>query len=57
MIMCVPPEGSDAKDPGRCDMDKRPGWDEYFMNMAVLTAQRSTCLRRQVGAVIVRTSI
>jgi len=32
----------------------RPNWDEYFMEMAVLTARRSTCLRRQVGAVIVR---
>ncbi|MCL1808922.1 MAG: cytidine/deoxycytidylate deaminase family protein [Clostridiales bacterium] len=32
----------------------RPGWDDYFMEMAVLTAKRSTCLRRQVGSVIVR---
>ncbi len=35
-------------------MDKRPNWDEYFMEFAVLTARRSTCLRRQVGAVIVQ---
>ena len=35
-------------------MDKRPSWDEYFMEMAVLTAKRSTCLRRNVGAVIVK---
>ena len=35
-------------------MDKRPNWDEYFMDFAVLTARRSTCLRRQVGAVIVQ---
>lgn len=35
-------------------MDNRPGWDEYFMRMAELTATRSTCLRRQVGAVIVQ---
>ncbi len=34
--------------------DKRPSWDEYFMEMAELTAKRSTCLRRQVGAVIVK---
>ncbi|MEE0740875.1 MAG: deoxycytidylate deaminase [Emergencia sp.] len=34
--------------------DLRPSWDEYFMKMAELTAQRSTCLRRQVGAVIVK---
>lgn len=33
---------------------KRPTWNEYFMELAVLTAQRSTCLRRQVGAVIVK---
>ncbi|MFV0517306.1 MAG: deoxycytidylate deaminase [Aminipila sp.] len=32
---------------------KRPSWDEYFMEIATLTAQRSTCLRRQVGAAIV----
>lgn len=32
----------------------RPSWDEYFMNMAELAATRSTCLRRQVGAVIVK---
>ena len=35
-------------------MDNRPSWDEYFMDFAVLTARRSTCLRRQVGAVIVQ---
>lgn len=35
-------------------MLNRPDWDEYFMEMAVLTAKRSTCLRRQVGAVIVK---
>ncbi len=34
--------------------DQRLGWDEYFMQMAELTAKRSTCLRRQVGAVIVK---
>ena len=35
-------------------VDGRPSWDEYFMQMAQLTAQRSTCLRRKVGAVIVK---
>jgi len=34
--------------------DGRPSWDEYFMSIADLAATRSTCLRRQVGAVIVR---
>ncbi len=33
---------------------KRPTWDEYFMKMASLVAERSTCLRRNVGAVIVK---
>ena len=35
-------------------MGKRPSWQEYFMQMAVLASRRSTCLRRQVGAVLVR---
>lgn len=33
---------------------ERPSWDEYFMEMALLTAKRSTCMRRNVGAVIVQ---
>lgn len=33
---------------------KRPSWDEYFLEVACLVAKRSTCLRRQVGAVAVR---
>ncbi|MFP4465588.1 MAG: deoxycytidylate deaminase [Candidatus Goldiibacteriota bacterium] len=32
----------------------RPSWDEYFMKMAYLAAERSTCLRHHVGAVMVR---
>ena len=32
----------------------RPSWDEYFMNIAKMVAQRSTCLRRHIGAVLVR---
>ena len=32
----------------------RPNWDEYFMGIAHLVAKRSTCLRRQVGAVLVK---
>ena len=32
----------------------RPDWDEYFMSIAELVAKRSTCLRRGVGAVLVR---
>lgn len=33
---------------------ERPSWDSYFMQIAQLVASRSTCLRRQVGAVIVK---
>ncbi len=33
---------------------ERISWDEYFMSMAELAGKRSTCLRRQVGAVIVK---
>ncbi|MDD5042194.1 MAG: cytidine/deoxycytidylate deaminase family protein [Candidatus Omnitrophica bacterium] len=33
---------------------RRPSWDEYFLEMASLVAKRSTCLRRSVGAVIVK---
>ena len=32
----------------------RPSNDEYFMEMAQLVSSRSTCLRRKVGAVIVK---
>jgi dCMP deaminase len=33
---------------------QRPSWDEYFMDITRLVARRSTCLRRQVGAVLVK---
>jgi len=32
----------------------RPSWDQYFVEIAQQVATRSTCLRRHVGAVIVR---
>ena len=32
----------------------RPSWDEYFMSIAEMVATRSTCLRRHVGAVLVK---
>ena len=35
-------------------MKERPNWDEYFMNQAKLASARSTCNRRQVGAVLVK---
>jgi len=32
----------------------RPGWDEYFMNIAKVASLRSNCVKRKVAAVIVR---
>lgn len=32
----------------------RPNWHTYFMKLALLVAERSTCRRHHVGAVIVR---
>jgi dCMP deaminase len=32
----------------------RPDWDTYFMDMAKLASRRSSCLRRAVGAVLVK---
>ncbi len=32
----------------------RPSWDEYFMNIAKVTALRSNCMKRKVAAVIVK---
>jgi dCMP deaminase len=32
----------------------RPTWDEYFMDIAVATARRSTCNRKQVGCVLTK---
>ena len=32
----------------------RPSWDEYFMKIVDLVKTRSTCMRRQVGAILVK---
>jgi dCMP deaminase len=34
--------------------DQRPDWDAYFMEIAGIVAKRSTCLRRRVGALVVK---
>jgi dCMP deaminase len=39
---------------GRFGEASRPTWDEYFLGIAELVSKRSTCLRRSVGAVLVK---
>jgi dCMP deaminase len=34
--------------------ERRPGWDEYFMNIARVVASRSNCIKRKVAAIIVK---
>jgi dCMP deaminase len=33
--------------------EERPDWDEYYMGIARAVAQRSSCVRRKVGALVV----
>jgi dCMP deaminase len=44
-------EAQELKNKKRTD---RPSWDEYFMGIARMVRQRSTCMRRKVGAIIVK---
>ncbi len=32
----------------------KPGWDEYFMSIAKVVSTRSSCMKRHIGAIIVR---
>lgn len=45
------PAVPDAISPGR---SARLSWTDYFMEITELVAQRSTCTRRKVGAILVR---
>ena len=36
---------------------KRPDWDEYFLDIAKAVGRRATCLRRRYGAIIVKDRI
>ena len=38
----------------RAETDMRMPWAEYFMNITFLVGERSTCLRRRVGAIAVK---
>jgi len=35
-------------------MGERPTYDKYFMEMAHVVSKRSTCIRRKVGAILVK---
>jgi len=37
--------------------NNRPSWDEYWMNIVEQVGKRSTCMRRNIGAVIVKDNI
>jgi len=34
--------------------NNRPSWDDYFMSILQTVKERSTCIRRKVGAIIVK---
>ena len=36
------------------EQSHRPSWEAYFMDITFLVAKRSTCLRRAVGALVVK---
>jgi dCMP deaminase len=38
----------------RLEHMKRPSWEEYFMDITHMVKSRSTCLRRHIGAIIVK---
>jgi dCMP deaminase len=38
----------------KLSQQERPSWDEYFMKIAQVASMRSNCIKRKVGAVIVR---
>ncbi len=45
-----------TKKPRRVDVTKlrRPSWDEYFLKLAMLASERSTCPRMHCGCVLVK---
>ncbi|QGG47098.1 cytidine deaminase [Heliorestis convoluta] len=48
------PNQKAKQDSHQITQEDRPSWDQYFMEIAHLVAQRSTCVRRKVGAIITK---
>jgi dCMP deaminase len=48
------PLGFEGNEEGLERVRGRPSWDGYFMQFALLARSRATCIRRAVGAVIVK---
>ncbi len=46
--------GTNAAGKTTINKKARPSWDTYFLKMAFLVAERSTCLRHHVGAIIIK---
>ena len=42
------------KDKSGKPVKARPSWEEYFFKITLEVASRSTCLRRQTGAIVIR---
>lgn len=49
--MAISETGKQSQDRAASD---RPAWDDYFLDIVGLVAKRATCLRRSVGAALVR---
>ena len=47
-------EGNKQEENPRGSAEGRPAWDDYFLDIVDLVAKRATCLRRRVGAALVR---
>jgi dCMP deaminase len=50
-------KGTEKRPEGKRPANSRPDWDTYWMNIVREVGSRSTCLRRNIGAVIVRDNI
>lgn len=49
-----PAPGHVGNEEGLARVKSRPPWDTYFMQFALLAKSRASCIRRAVGAVIVK---